>query len=109
MKCTFLKQANQTCGLVEKLLVEFFHNTAQICFSSSDNFSYFLSVYPPENQYTHSNQRVGQQSPDGHHVNQGFEVKQESHDGYSKQKKKNLTQTYWFTRAIIKKKKKTFI
>ncbi len=50
-------------------------------------------MYPPENQHTHGNQRVGQQSSNGHHVNQRFEVKQESHDGYSKQKKKQLTKT----------------
>lgn len=46
-------------------------------------------MYPPEDQYTHSNQRVGQQSANGHHVNQRFQVKQESHDGYSKQEKYN--------------------
>lgn len=50
-------------------------------------------MYPPENQHTHSNQRVGQQSSNGHHVNQRFEVKQEGHDGYIVTKKIQLTQT----------------
>lgn len=39
-------------------------------------------MYPPENEYTDSNQRVGQQSANGHHVNKSFEVEQERHDSY---------------------------
>lgn len=46
-------------------------------------------MYTPENKYAHSNQRVGQQSADGHHVNQRFEVEQESHDGCGEHKKYN--------------------
>lgn len=45
-----------------------------------------LYVPSPENEYTHSNQRVGQQSSNGHHVHQRFQVKQESHDSYHKGK-----------------------
>lgn len=45
-----------------------------------------LYVPSPENKYTHSNQRVGQQSSNGHHVHQRFQVKQESHDSYHKGK-----------------------
>lgn len=53
-------------------------------------------MYPPENQYTHSDQRVGQQSPNGHHVNQRFEVKQKCHDGCERQNTQ-LTQTLFKT------------
>lgn len=60
-------------------------------------------MYPPEKQHTHSNQRVGQQSANGHHVNQRFEVKQESHDGYSKQEKNTInTNTFTIKRTFIR-------
>lgn len=41
-------------------------------------------MYSPEDQHAHSHQWVGQQRPDGHHVHQRFQVKQEGHDSYSK-------------------------
>lgn len=61
-------------------------------------------MYPPENQYTHSNQGVGQQSANGHHVNQRFEVKQESHDGYSEQKNTQLTLTLHLYKSMCQRR-----
>lgn len=46
-----------------------------------------LNMPSPENKHAHSNQWVGQQSSNGHHINQCFQVKQESHDCYQRWKK----------------------